>query len=72
MATSNVAFDSESDIEWYHTLSLLPRRCEITGESLFLKPAYQAIDYFGYDFGDKRTYWHSEQGHMLYLLQEEK
>ena len=71
MATSNVAFDPAIDIEWYHTFSLLPRRCEITGESLFFKPAYQAIDY-GYDYGDQRIYWHSEQGHMLYLLRGEK
>ena len=67
MATSNVAFDSAIDIQWYHTFSLLPRQCEITGESLFLKPAYQAVDY-GYDYVDMRDYWHSEQGHTLYLL----
>lgn len=60
------------ETEWVHTISLLPRKCEITGESLLFKPAYHFRRRItGYDCHEIESYWHSEHGHTLYLLQKE-
>ena len=54
---------------WFRVFSLWPRSCEVTGESLFFKPAYCKRRKMSFRDGiDVETIWHSEQGHTLYLL----
>lgn len=60
------------ETEWFHTFSILPRTCEVTGDSLFFKPAYCfKRQITGYDMHEVEYHWHSERGHVLYLLQKE-
>lgn len=61
------------ETDWFRTFSMLPRNCEVTGESLLFKPAYcLRRQITGYDSHETETHWHSQQGHVLYLLQGKK